>query len=196
MAITPLPQLITVRCSKNTSINSLGEINTTNRRLGLQLTVRVEVDCNMASQPSTGKKTVREVDFGGFTYKEFLLWLTKLTEIDCDNVYYFIYNLRSVLDVYIDHQNEPILEWPDNEVLEDDISDDNEYDLDKEYDKDLEISDTTKYEHVCDEEVYTFNKTIGDKFLNKLPGDINDDDDANNGKGIEAGFPIDEENQE
>nr|KAJ0195453.1 hypothetical protein LSAT_V11C700366420 [Lactuca sativa] len=117
------------------------------------------------------------------------------TVIERKSLAEIIYNLGSELDVYIEHQNEPILDWPDNEVLEDDISDDNEYDLDNEYDKDLEISDTMKYEHVCDEEVYTCNKTIGDKFLNKLPGDISDDDDANNGKGIEVRFPVHEENQ-
>ncbi|CAH1426305.1 unnamed protein product [Lactuca virosa] len=117
------------------------------------------------------KKIVRDVDFGGFTYKEFILWLTKLTEGDYDNVYYcnrnqcLVEGIRRIdsdadyqefveaiysdakLDVYIDHQNEPILDWADNEVLADDISDDNEYDLDEEDDKDSEISNTTKYEH-------------------------------------------------
>ncbi|CAH1452162.1 unnamed protein product [Lactuca virosa] len=74
---------------------------------------------------------------------------------------------ESELDVYIDHQNELILDWVDNEVLADDISDDNEYDLDEEDDKDSEISDTTKYEHERDEEVYTFDKTVGDKLTSK-----------------------------
>ena len=38
--------------------------------------------------------------------------------------------------MYIDHQNEPILDWANNEVLADYISDDNEYDFDEEDDKD------------------------------------------------------------
>ena len=36
------------------------------------------------------KTNVRDVDFGGFTYKEFLLWLTEFTKGACDNVYYCI----------------------------------------------------------------------------------------------------------
>ncbi|CAH1432587.1 unnamed protein product [Lactuca virosa] len=93
------------------------------------------------------KTNVRDVDFGVFTYKEFLLWLTKLTNGACDNVYYCmrkeslcegirriacdadywefvetVYSLesdslQSELDVYIDHRNEPILDWADNEFI-------------------------------------------------------------------------------
>ncbi|CAH1425511.1 unnamed protein product [Lactuca virosa] len=95
--------------------------------------------------------------------------------------------------IYIDHQNEPILDWADNEVLVDDISDDNEYELDEEDDKDSKISDTMKYEHERDEEVYTLDKTVGDKFLNKLLGNISDDDEANNGKDMEVVFPVRDE---
>ncbi|CAH1452072.1 unnamed protein product [Lactuca virosa] len=166
------------------------------------------------------KKTVRDVDFGGFTYKEFLLWLTKLTEGDYDNVYYcnrkecLAEGIRRIdsdadywefvevvysdaeLDVYIDHQNEPILDWANNEVLADDISDDNEYNFDEEDDKDSEIFDTTKYEHERDEEVYTFDKIVGDKLLNKLSGNISDGDEANNGKDMDVVFLVHDENQE
>ncbi|CAI9286722.1 unnamed protein product [Lactuca saligna] len=90
------------------------------------------------------KTSVRDMNFGGFTYKEFLLWLTKLTKGACDNVYYYIkkeslcegirridsdadywefvetvYSLESELDVYIDHQNESILDWAGNKLLAD-----------------------------------------------------------------------------
>nr|KAJ0208438.1 hypothetical protein LSAT_V11C500283920 [Lactuca sativa] len=72
---------------------------------------------------------VRDVDFGGFTYKEFLLWLRDLTKGSCNDVYYcsrketlaegiirinsdanyweFVeatYTPETKLDVYIDHQ--------------------------------------------------------------------------------------------
>ncbi|CAI9289592.1 unnamed protein product [Lactuca saligna] len=143
----------------------------------------------------------------------------KLTEGDCDNVYYcnrkeclddgirridldadyweFVEAVYSEveLDVYIDHRKEPILDWAGNEVLVYDMSDDNKYGLDEEDDKDSKIYDTKKYEHEHDEEVYTFDKTVGDKFLNKLSGDLSDDDESNNGKYMEVVFHIHDENQ-
>ncbi|CAI9265482.1 unnamed protein product [Lactuca saligna] len=147
------------------------------------------------------KTNVRDVDFGGFTYKEFLLWLTKLTNGECDNVYYCmrkeslcegirridsdadywkfvetVYSLESdslesELDVYIDHRNEPILDWADNEFLEDGKG----YELDEEDDKDSKRP-----------------------ILDKLSGHISDDDEeeANNGKLKDVVFPVHNENQE
>ncbi|CAH1429700.1 unnamed protein product, partial [Lactuca virosa] len=122
------------------------------------------------------KTSVRDVGFGGFTYKEFLLWLTKLTKGACDNVYYCIrkeslcegirridsdvdywefvetvYSLESELDVYIDQRNEPILDWADNELLADGKGYESD-ELDEEDDKDSELSETMEYEHECDEE--------------------------------------------
>ncbi|CAH1445355.1 unnamed protein product [Lactuca virosa] len=159
---------------------------------------------------------MRDVDFGGFTYKEFLLWLRNLTKGSFDNVYYcsrketlvggiirinsdadyweFVedtYTPEAELDVYIDHQKEPILDWADNEVLSDGNGydlDDNEEDDDKEEegdnDEDDNLDDSMTYEHEVDEEVHTFNKTVGDDFLNKLSGigKLNDDDEPNDGK--------------
>ncbi|CAI9269657.1 unnamed protein product [Lactuca saligna] len=45
-----------------------------------------------------------------------------------------------------------------------------------------------EYEHGCDEEVHTFDKTFRDPFLDKLSGHISDDDEEeeNNGKDINA----------
>nr|KAJ0193265.1 hypothetical protein LSAT_V11C800395310 [Lactuca sativa] len=40
--------------------------------------------------------------------------------------------------------------------------------LDEEDDKDSKLSETMEYEHECDEEVHTFDKTVGDPFLDKL----------------------------
>ncbi|CAH1445490.1 unnamed protein product [Lactuca virosa] len=174
------------------------------------------------------KTNVRDVDFGGFTYKEFLLWLTKLTNGVCDNVYYcmrkeslcegirridsdvdywefveIVYSLESdslesELDVYIDHRNEPILDWADNEALADGKGyESDEFDVEDE--NDYEVSETMEYEHEWDdEEEHTFDKTVGDPFLDKLSGHINDDDEeeANNGKDKDVVFPVHNENQE
>ncbi|CAH1430469.1 unnamed protein product [Lactuca virosa] len=174
------------------------------------------------------KTNVRDVDFGGFTYKEFLLWLTKLTNGACDNVYYCmrkeslcegirriacdadywefvetVYSLesdslQSELDVYIDHRNEPILDWADNELLADGKGYQSDY-MDEEDDKDSEVSMAMEYEHEWDdEEEHTFDKTVGDPFLDKLLGHISDDDEeeANNGKLKDVVFPVHNENQE
>ncbi|CAH1431159.1 unnamed protein product [Lactuca virosa] len=157
----------------------------------------------------------------GFTYKEFLLWLTKLTKGACDNVYYCIrkeslgegirrididadywefvetvYSLESELDVYIDHRNQPILDWADNELLVDGKGYESD-ELDEEDDKDSELSKTMEYEHECDEEIRTFDKTVGDPFLDKLSGHISDDEEeANNGKDKDVVFSVHNENQE
>ncbi|CAH1438388.1 unnamed protein product [Lactuca virosa] len=173
---------------------------------------------------------VRDVDFGGFTYKEFLLWLRDLTKGSCNDVYYcsrketlaegiiridsdvdyweFVeatYTPEAELDVYIDHQKEPILDWADNEVL----SDGNGYDLDdkeEEGDKEEEdeneeydnLDDIMAYEHEVDEEVHTFNKTVGNDFLNKLSGigNLSDDDEPNDGIDDKVIFPVHDEKQE
>ncbi|CAI9282430.1 unnamed protein product [Lactuca saligna] len=107
---------------------------------------------------------VCDVDFGGFTYKEFLLWLRNLTKGSCNVVYYYsrketlakgiirinsdadywefveaTYTPEAELDVHIDHQKEPILYWADNEVLSDGIGNLNDDDEpnDGEDDKDV-----------------------------------------------------------
>ncbi|CAH1412576.1 unnamed protein product [Lactuca virosa] len=69
-------------------------------------------------------------------------------------------------NVYIDYQNEPILNWADKEVLTgDEVSD-----LVEDDDTDSHISDIMECEHESDEEMHTFDKTIDDEFLNKLSG--------------------------
>ncbi|CAH1422813.1 unnamed protein product [Lactuca virosa] len=107
-------------------------------------------------------------------------------------------SLQSELDVYIDHQNEPILDWADNELLADGKGYESDY-MDEEDDKDSEVSMTMEYEHEWDdEEEHTFDKTVGDPFLDKLLGHISDDDEeeANNGKLKDVVFPVHNENQE
>nr|KAJ0222335.1 hypothetical protein LSAT_V11C200051040 [Lactuca sativa] len=117
-----------------------------------------------------------------------------IIRIDSDADYWeFVeaaYTPEAELDVYIDHQKQLILDWADNEVL----SDGNMYDLDgneeeddkeeeDDNDEDDNLDDIMAYEHEVDEEVHTFNKTIGDDFLNKLLGigNLSDDDEPNDG---------------
>nr|KAJ0190407.1 hypothetical protein LSAT_V11C800391310 [Lactuca sativa] len=107
-------------------------------------------------------------------------------------------SLESELDVYIDHRNKPILDWADNEFLADGKGYESDY-MDEEDDKDSEVSMTMEYEHEWDdEEEHTFDKTVGDPFLDKLSGHISDDDEeeANNGKLKDVVFPVHNENQE
>ncbi|CAH1452704.1 unnamed protein product [Lactuca virosa] len=57
-----------------------------------------------------------------------------------------VYSLESELDVYIDHQNEPLLDWADNELL----ADVKGYELDEfdeDGDKDSELSERMEYEY-------------------------------------------------
>ncbi|CAI9297346.1 unnamed protein product [Lactuca saligna] len=79
------------------------------------------------------------------------------------------------MNVYIDHQNEPIVDWADKEMLTGD-----------------EVSDL----------VYTFDKTVDDEFLNKCGKpilnsnqEVNDDDDVSD-EDDEVVFPVFDENQE
>ncbi|CAI9279914.1 unnamed protein product [Lactuca saligna] len=107
-------------------------------------------------------------------------------------------SLESELDVYIDHRNEPILDWADNEFLEDGKGYELD-ELDEEDDKDSEVSMKMEYEHEWDDEdEHTFDKTVRDPFLDKLSGHISDDDEeeANNGKLKDVVFPVHNENQE
>ena len=60
------------------------------------------------------------------------------------------------------------------------------------------MDDIIAYEHEVDEEVHTFNKNVGDDFLNKLSiiGKLSDDDEHNDGKDDKVVFLVHDENQE
>ncbi|CAI9286220.1 unnamed protein product [Lactuca saligna] len=172
---------------------------------------------------------VRDVDFVGMNYRKFVLWVTKLARGSCDNLYYcssherLIEGIRRIendvgyfefieygymaknelrMNVYVDHQNEPILDGVDKEVLTgDEVSK-----LVEDDDTDSHISDIMEYEHELDEEVHTFDKTFDDEFLNKLCGkpipnsdqeEVNDDDDDDevSDEDDEVVFPVFDENQ-
>ncbi|CAI9288541.1 unnamed protein product [Lactuca saligna] len=150
------------------------------------------------------KTNVRDVDFGGFTYKEFLLWLTKLTNGECDNVYYCM--RKESLCEGIRRIDNDADYWEFVETvysLESDCLENGKGyeldELDEEDDKDSEVSMTMEYEHEWDDEdEHTFDKTVRDPFLDKLSGHISDDDEeeANNGKLKDVVFPVHNENQE
>ncbi|KAI3765597.1 hypothetical protein L2E82_15635 [Cichorium intybus] len=102
------------------------------------------------------------------------------------------------MNVYIDHQNEPVLDWADMEVPDEEVEDAEDQDADKDSDK----SYTVEYEHAADQEVHSFDKTTDDKFLNKLVCDsnikneVNKDDEPNTEDGQGVVFPVHDENQE
>ncbi|CAI9277663.1 unnamed protein product [Lactuca saligna] len=176
------------------------------------------------------RMSVRDVDFGGMEYREFVLWVSKLTRRSCENLYYcstherLAEGIRRIdndadyfefiedgymdkqelrMNVYIDHENEPILDWANKELLTgDELSDVIEDD-----DTESQISDIVECEHEPDEEVHIFDKTDDDdEFLNKLCGkpilnsnqeEVNDaDDDEDRDKDDEVVFPVFDEKQE
>ncbi|CAI9292210.1 unnamed protein product [Lactuca saligna] len=175
------------------------------------------------------RMSVRDVDFGGMNYRKFVLWVSKLTRRSCENLYYcstherLAEGIRRIendvdyfefiedgymdkqelrMNVYIDHENEPILDWADKELLTgDELSDVIEDD-----DTESQISDIRECEHEPDEEVHTFDKTDDDEFLNKLCGkpilnsnqeEVNDaDNDEDSDKDDEVVFPVFDEKQE
>nr|KAJ0193556.1 hypothetical protein LSAT_V11C800421030 [Lactuca sativa] len=175
------------------------------------------------------RMSVRDVDFSGMDYREFVLWVSKLTRRSCENLYYcstherLAEGIRRIesdadyfefiedgymdkqelrMNVYIDHENEPILDWADKELLTgDELSDVIEDD-----DTESQISDIRECEHEPDEEVHTFDKTYDDEFLSKLCGkpilnsnqeEVNDvDDDEDSDKDDEVVFPAFDEKQQ
>ncbi|CAI9278523.1 unnamed protein product [Lactuca saligna] len=174
------------------------------------------------------RMSVRNVDFGGMNYREFVLWVSKLTRRSCDNLYYcstherlaegirridndadyfeFIedgYMAKNELrmSVYIDHQNEPILDWVDKKML----TGDKVSKLVEDDDTNSYISNIMECEHEPNEEVHTFDKIVDDEFLNKLCGkpilnsnqeEVNDDDDDVSDEDDEVMFLVFDENQE
>nr|KAJ0187208.1 hypothetical protein LSAT_V11C900486460 [Lactuca sativa] len=200
---------------------------------GKYLTIDFHFNGMFAPNPSVYldpmRMSVRDVDFGGMDYKEFVLWVSKLTRRSCENLYYcstherLAEGIRRIdndadyfkfiedgymdkqelrMNVYIDHENEPILDWADKELLTgDELSDVIEDD-----DTESQISDIRECEHEPDEEVHTFDKTYDDEFLNKLCGrpilnsnqeEVNDaDDDEDSDKDDEVVFPAFDEKQE
>nr|KAJ0221802.1 hypothetical protein LSAT_V11C200099770 [Lactuca sativa] len=129
-------------------------------------------------------------DANMFGFSDFIKYVEKLIDFQCKHVYYCIpearlsgglqtlqnecdyseflevANANRHVDVYIDHDNEPLFEWiqkeePDDEDL-----------VYSEEDVDFVLADDENCEHEEDESVTSskriFKKTYNDKFLNKL----------------------------
>ncbi|CAI9271895.1 unnamed protein product [Lactuca saligna] len=165
--------------------------------------------------------SICDVDFGAMDFKDFNLFIAKLIEGSCDNVYYCTRNeplaegIRRItndadyfefietgysdeaglrMNVYIDHENEPVLDWADDEghYSEEDLDDD----------KDSQLSDDIPYEHEADDYIPSLDKTIGDEFLHRVSGmckDINDEaetDEVETKNGDDKPvYPVHNENQ-
>ncbi|CAI9286816.1 unnamed protein product [Lactuca saligna] len=134
------------------------------------------------------KTLVRDIDFSVFEYKEFLEFRHKLTITRSKDIYFCLpqeslsqeihtlvnegdykknldlaYANERRMNVYVDHQNEPIFEWIGEEEIEDE-------DYNCEEDEESVLSNTYSVDHVEDDVEYPFpiNKTMGERFLNKL----------------------------
>nr|KAJ0204714.1 hypothetical protein LSAT_V11C500293000 [Lactuca sativa] len=125
--------------------------------------------------------------------KEFILFVEKLIEVGCDNVYYHTRNEPLVegikrigndvdyfefietgysdenglrMNVHIDHKNELVLDWADTEVVEDDVGHYSEQDSDD--DNDSQLSDDIPYEHEANDYIPSLDNTIGDEFFHRV----------------------------
>ncbi|CAI9297880.1 unnamed protein product [Lactuca saligna] len=104
------------------------------------------------------------------------------------------------MNVYIDHENEPVLDWTDMEVVEDDEGHYSEPDVDD--DKESQLSDDIPYEHEADGYIPSLDKTVGDEFLHRVSGTSKDKNDeletdevkTNNGDDKPV-YPVHNENQ-
>nr|KAJ0201380.1 hypothetical protein LSAT_V11C600300110 [Lactuca sativa] len=117
----------------------------------------------------TSFSTYIYVHYNGLFAPKPLVYLN-LIEGSCDNVYYCTRNeplaegysdeagLR--MNVYIDHENEVVLDWADMEVLEDDEGHYSELDVDD--DKNSQLSDDIPYEHEADGYIPSLDKTRGE----------------------------------
>ncbi|CAH1452985.1 unnamed protein product [Lactuca virosa] len=95
------------------------------------------------------------------------------------------------MNVYVDHQNEPIFEW-----IEEGENEDQDYNCEE--DEDSVLSDTYSVDHEEDDAEYLFstNKTMGDRFLNKLClHTVNVDDVYEDVQYVEPQYPVHDDRQ-
>ncbi|KAL4563609.1 hypothetical protein LXL04_027654 [Taraxacum kok-saghyz] len=175
--------------------------------------------------------TIRGVDFDALNLLEFRDVLSNVVKGPCEDVYYcskkdtLAEGIRRInnyadytdfqvagydnppdyrVDLYIDQNGEPVLDWADDEAPEDNEDSDLEWvQDDDDDDKDSEKSYEAPMEHEVDEEVPTFNKTTVDPFLRKLCANVTDnrnhadsDDEDNNAGDQSFVYPVHDENQE
>ncbi|CAI9287331.1 unnamed protein product [Lactuca saligna] len=157
------------------------------------------------------KQSVGDVDFSAFEYEEFMEFLQKLTRTRSKDIYFFLpqeslsqgihtlvndgdykefldlaYANERRMNVYVDHCNEPIFEW-----IEDEENEDQDYSCEE--DEDSVFSETYSVDHEEDDVEYPFpaNKTKGDRFLNKLCVDTLDEDVEY----VEPRYPVHDDRQ-
>ncbi|CAI9291005.1 unnamed protein product [Lactuca saligna] len=145
------------------------------------------------------RASVRDVDFSGFGYEQFMEFLHKLTKSRSKDIYFCLpqeslglgihtlvnegdykefldlaYANDKRMNVYVDHHNEPIFDW-----IEAEESESENEDLDE--DEDSDIQDSYSVDHEEDDATYPFpaNKIAHDRFLNILcePTESEDQDD-------------------
>ncbi|KAI3701118.1 hypothetical protein L2E82_45763 [Cichorium intybus] len=190
------------------------------------LTVDVHYNGTFGPKPlvyfDPDRASVRDIDFSGMGYSEFIIFLEKLTRKQCKNVYFCLpqerlaegihilhndgdykeflemgYNNGKRISVYVDHYNEPIFDWIEDELQEDETNEDGNQDCEE--DVDSVISDTISVDHEEDGDVVSTNKTKGDKFLNILcPIESNTDDieEQNEDEGDKPQYPVHDETQQ
>ncbi|CAI9265262.1 unnamed protein product [Lactuca saligna] len=98
------------------------------------------------------------------------------------------------MNVYIDHENEPVLDWANMEVVEDDEG--HYYEKDPDDDNDSQLSDDILYEDEAEDYIPSLDKSIGDEFLHWVFGickDTNDEVETNNGDEKPV-YPVHNEN--
>ncbi|CAI9292179.1 unnamed protein product [Lactuca saligna] len=117
--------------------------------------------------------SICDVDFGAMDLKEFKLFIAKLIEGSCDNVYYCTINEPLAEGLRRIGNDADYFEFTE---LEDDEGHYSEEDSD--HDNDSQLSDVIPYEHEADDYIPCLDKTIGDEFLHRVSRmckDINDE---------------------
>jgi len=86
----------------------------------------------------------------------------------------FLCSTSRRINLYVDHHNETIFEWIENEEIVDEDAEEQQDDVDK------PLPDPIAYDHEDDGFVSPVNKTAGDPFLNALcpKQDIEDENET------------------
>ncbi|KAL4585411.1 hypothetical protein LXL04_010031 [Taraxacum kok-saghyz] len=161
--------------------------------------------------------TIRGVDFGSLSIREFRNVLANICKRSCEDVYYcgkkqtLAEGIRRIdnaadysefhvtgydnppdytVDLYIDHHREPVLDWAESDAPADEDSDLEWAEDDDDDDKDSQKSYEAPLEHEVDEEVPTFYKTTGDVFLSKLCAKVPDYANNDDEENYEPDQPI------
>ena len=131
--------------------------------------------------------TLQDIDFKAMNFSSFIRLLNNVTQERCKSVYYCVPDVRlsqglqaiqndcdytefleigaennGRLNVYVDHYEEPLCEWIQNEEPEPEDDDGQSED-----DEDVKFNDGIKCDHQEDDEVISIRRTVNDHFLSK-----------------------------